>query len=112
MGDTITEETHPFKKEEMDGFRKWLAENGYDWNDPKLSLGYIKLGQVDLKTSFTNQSFKLIYEEMKDNLNIKSISLQGGDNCKNNFPYTLESDDWKKIQIEGLRQGYESRFMR
>tara|TARA_Y100001937_G_scaffold20468_1_gene28531 strand:+ start:39 stop:1157 length:1119 start_codon:yes stop_codon:yes gene_type:complete len=111
-GDTITEETHPFKKEEMDGFRKWLAENGYDWNDPKLSLGYIKLGQVDLKTSFTNQSFKLIYEEMKDNLNIKSISLQGGDNCKNNFPYTLESDDWKKIQIEGLRQGYESRFMR
>ena len=49
---------------------------------------------------------------MKDNLNIKSISIQGSENYENNFPYTLESKDWKQIQIEGLRQGYESRTMR
>jgi hypothetical protein len=111
-GDTITEEKHAFKKQEMDGYRKWLKENKYDWNDAKLSLGYIKIGQVDLDESFGDRSFKLIYKAMKDNLNIKSISIQGSENYENNFPYTLESDDWKQIQIEGLRQGYESRNMR
>ena len=111
-GATITEEQHDFKKEEMDEYRAWLHDNGYDWQDPKLSLGYIKIGQVDLDESFGNRSFKLIYDEMKDNLNIKSISIQGSENYENNFPYTLESKDWKQIQIEGLRQGYESRTMR
>ena len=111
-GATITEEQHDFKKEEMDEYRAWLHDNGYDWQDPKLSLGYIKIGQVDLDESFGNRSFKLIYDEMKDNLNIKSIAIQGSENYENSFPYTLESKDWKQIQIEGLRQGYESRTMR
>ena len=39
-GDTITEDSHPFKKKEMEGFRTWLKSNNYDWEDPKLSLGY------------------------------------------------------------------------
>ena len=111
-GDTITEDKHNFKKEEMDGFRKWLQENNFDWDDPKLSLGYIKVGQVDLETSFQNRPFKLIYDEMKNNLNIKNISIRGSENYENDFPYTLDSADWKQIQIEGLKRGYESRSMR
>jgi len=111
-GDTITEDKHNFKKEEMDGFRKWLQENNFDWDDPKLSLGYIKVGQVDLETSFQNRPFKLIYDEMKNNLNIKNISIRGSENYENDFPYTLDSADWKQIQMEGLKRGYESRSMR
>ena len=111
-GDTISEHTHDFKREEMNGFRKWLQENNYDWEDPKLSLGYIKLGQVDLESSFQDKSFTKIYNIMKDNLNIKNITIRGVGIHQNDFPYTLESDDWKQIQIEGLKQGYESRSMR
>jgi len=111
-GDTITEETHDFKKEEMDRYRAWLKENNYDWEDPKLSLGYIKIGQVDLETSFQNRPFTSIYEAMKDNLNIKNITIRGVGIHQNDFPYTLESDDWKQIQMEGLKRGYESRSMR
>ena len=111
-GDNITEATHPFKKDEINDFRKWLKENNYDWEDPKLSLGYIKLGQVDLESSFQNKSFMKIYGTMKDNLNISKIQLIGSENYENNFPYTLESDDWKQIQIEGLKRGYESRSVR
>ena len=111
-GDTVTEETHDFKKEEMDGYRAWLKENKYDWEDPKLALGYIKMGQVDLETSFQNSRFKSIYEVMKDNLDIKNITIRGVGIHQNDFPYTLESDDWKQIQMEGLRKGYESRSMR
>lgn len=111
-GNTITEAKHDFKKREMEGFRTWLKENDYDWEDPKLALGYIKIGQVDLETSFQNRPFELIYEIMKDNLNIKNITIRGVGIHQNDFPYTLESDDWKQIQMEGLRKGYESRSMR
>ena len=111
-GDTITEETHDFKKEEMDGYRAWLKENNYDWEDPKLSLGYIKIGQIDLETSFQNRPFLGIYDVMKNNLNIKNITIRSKELYENDFPYTLESKDWKQIQMEGLKRGYESRSMR
>jgi len=111
-GDTITEDTHDFKKQEMQGYRAWLKENKYDWEDPKLSLGYIKIGQVDLETSFQNRPFTSIYEVMKDNLNIKNITIRGVGTHQNDFPYTLDSKDWKQIQMEGLKKGYESRSMR
>ncbi len=111
-GQTITEEQHGFKKEEMDGFRKWLKENNYDWEDPKLSLGYIKLGQVDLESSFQDKSFTKIYNIMKDNLNIKKIQIIGNETYENDFPYTLDSEDWRQIQMEGLSKGYESRSVR
>ena len=34
------------------------------------------------------------------------------DSCVNNFPYTLESDDWKQLEIDYLNVGSESRSMR
>ena len=111
-GDTITESTHGFKKQEMDGFRTWLKDNNYDWEDPKLSLGYIKIGQVDMKLAFQNKSFLDVYKIMKDNLNIKSIHTIGSRSWENEYPYTLDSEDWKQIQMEGLKRGYESRSMR
>ena len=109
-GQTITEKD-TFKKEEMDQFRAWLSENDYEWNDPKLSLGYIKLGQVDMETAFGQKTFLEVYDEMKNNLNIKEIyTTEELVSCE--YPYTLDSDSWKQIQIEGLKEGYESRSMR
>jgi len=111
-GQTITED-QDFKKKEMNQYRQWLKENGYDWEDPKLSLGYIKIGQVDLQRTFgTNASIHDIHYAMNDNLNITSIRTITGPSVECDYPYTLESDDWKQIQIEGLKQGYESRSVR
>ncbi len=112
-GDTITEKTHDFKKEEMDEYRKWLEDNNFDWEDPKLSLGYIKIGQVDLQRTFgTNATFQQIYDTMIDNLNITSIKTIASGTIECDYPYTLDSDNWKQIQMEGLKNGYESRGMR
>ena len=111
-GQTITE-SEDFKKEEMDQYRTWLKDNGYDWQDPKLSLGYIKIGQVDLQRTFgTNATFLEIYDRMSENLNITSIRTIFGPTIECDYPYSLDSDDWKQIQMEGLKQGYESRSMR
>ena len=111
-GQTITEQ-HDFKKEEMDHFRTWLKENNYDWEDPKLSLGYIKIGQVDLDKTFgKGKSFSEIYNVLSNNLNITNIKIVAKNEVECNYPYSLESDDWKQIQMEGLKSGYKSRGVR
>ena len=112
-GQTVKEATHDFKKEEMDQYRAWLKDNNYDWEDPKLSLGYIKIGQVDLQRTFgASATFKEIYETMSSNLNITSIKTMSNRTIECAYPYTLDSDDWRQIQMEGLKRGYESRSMR
>ena len=112
-GQTITEAKHDFKKIEMDQYREWLKQNSYDWEDPKLSLGYIKIGQVDLQRTFgTNATLNDIHETMNRNLNITSIKVIETATIECDYPYTLDSDDWKQIQMEGLRSGYESRTLR
>lgn len=107
-GQTITNSRNSFKKDEMDKFKSWLEDNNYDWQDPKLSLGYIKLGQIDLNKTFGNTNFLEIYNTMLDNLNINSIKTS----IKCEYPYTLDSENWKKIQMDNLREGYESRNLR
>jgi len=96
----------------MDGFRKWLKENNYDWEDPKLSLGYIKIGQVDMKLGFANNPFREVYNDMKNNLNIKSIHTIGSYSVQCEYPYTLDNEDWKQIQMDRLKEGYESHSLR
>ena len=49
---------------------------------------------------------------MKNNLNIKSIHTIGSYSIQCEYPYSLDSDDWKKIQMEELRKGYESHSLR
>ena len=111
-GQTVTEQ-QDFKKEEMDQYRSWLKDNGYDWEDSKLSLGYIKIGQVDLQRTFgTKATIIDIHNTMNENLNITSIRTITGPSIECDYPYSLDSDDWKQIQMEGLKQGYESRNMR
>ena len=111
-GQTITEQKHDFKKQEVDEYRAWLEDNNYDWEDPRLSLGYIKIGQVDLQRTFGNSAeFKEIYETMSNNLNITSIKTMSNRTIECEYPYTLDSDDWQQIQMEGLKKGYESRSM-
>ena len=111
-GDTITEETHAFKKKEIEEFKKWLKENNYDWDDPILSLGYIKLGQVDLKRSFGTENFKEIYNTLSNNLNITKIEVFDGQTTNSDYSYSLDSPDWQQIQIDGLKKGYESHSLR
>ena len=112
-GQTITEGQHSFKKQEMNDYRKWLEANGYDWEDAKLSLGHIKIGQVDLQRTFgTDASIHKIHTVMTDNLNITSIRTITGPSVECDYPYTLDDVDWKQLQMKGLKQGYESRSMR
>ena len=103
-GQTINENTFDWKKDEMDQYRTWLKENNYDWENSKLSLGYIKLGQIDLARSFGEEAnFNEIYQTMSQNLNIKKIkNITSGVECE--YTYSIDDDDWRQIQIEALEK--------
>ncbi len=105
-GQTINEDTFDWKQKEMDDYRDWLKLNGYDWDDPKLALGYIKIGQVDLQKSFGTTEFREIHDMMLENLNISNITVNASRTFECDYPYTLDSSDWQKIQMESLRHGY------
>ena len=110
-GATITDES-AFKQKELVEFQNWLKKNNFDWNDPKLALGYIKLGQVDLHKSFGTSDFQQVYKQMIDCLNIQSIEYVGNENIKTEYNYTLSQPDWKDLQLRELKKGYESYSMR
>ena len=111
-GQTINEDTFSWKKEEMNDFRSWLKLNDFDWEDPKLSLGYIKLGQVDLKKSFGTENFLEIYKQLSNNLNITKIEIIEGKTTDCEYPYSLETPNWEQIQINAMKAGYESHSLR
>ena len=65
-----------------------------------------------MKLAFQDKPFLEVYDVMKNNLNIKSIHIVGSRTWEKDYPYTLESNDWKKIQMDNLKEGYESRSLR
>ena len=111
-GRTIVEDTFEWKKAEIKSYKMWLEENGYDWTDPKLSLGYIKLGQINIMENFGTDDFLKVYERMQNNLNISSITITGTKETTCKYSYRLDDENWKKIQMDYLKVGYESRGLR
>ena len=49
---------------------------------------------------------------MSKNLNITKIKLIGEHGVECEYPYSLDDNDWKEIQKDRLKIGYESRNMR
>ena len=65
-----------------------------------------------MKLAFQNKPFLEVYNQMKNNLNIKSIHTIGSYSVQCEYPYSLDSEDWKQIQMDKLKEGYESHSLR
>ncbi len=103
-GRDINEQNHPWHSKEQQQFREWLSRNGMDYNDPKLSLGYIKIGQVNLKKSFDTVDFTEILKKLSAHLDIYQIHADG---VTGTFNYVWSDDNYKKMQIDFLKPGYD-----
>lgn len=59
---------HPFMQQQLTEFRAWLENNGFDPDDPALTIGHPQVGQVNLQRSFGSNAcqeiWKLLYEHM------------------------------------------------
>jgi hypothetical protein len=103
-GRSINEQNHEWHSKEQQQFRGWLTRNGMDYNDPKLSLGYIKIGQVNLEKSFGTTDFFKMIDLISKHLDIFKIKI---DNVECTFDYVWSDDNYKQMQIDFLRPGYD-----
>ena len=103
-GRDINEQNHEWHAQEQKAFREWLTRNGMDYNNPKLSLGYIKIGQINLEKSFGTENFTEILKKISSHLDIYQIHV---DDVTGTFNYVWSDDNYKQMQIDFLRPGYD-----
>ena len=89
---------------EQQAFNTWLVENNLDPKNPKLSLGYLLIGWVDLERSFNTTDMISIHDILSRYLDIFSIEIDG---VKNIFDYVWSDSNYKQMQIDMMRPGYD-----
>lgn len=89
---------------EQDQFKAWLSKQGYNPNDSSgLSLGYLPLGQIDVRSAFGNSDFDDIIDLLGQHLDIYRIEVDG---ISATYDYHWSDADWRQKQIDFLRPGY------
>ena len=102
--DVCRKDKHPWHEEEQINFQRWLVDNNLDPMDLKLSLGYLPVGKIDLLRSFNTTDIKIIWNIMSDYLDIYSIEVDG---IKNTFDYCWSDSNYKQMQIDIMKPGYD-----
>lgn len=102
--DVTVDMEYPWHDKEQHDFKLWLIANGLDPQDPKLSLGYLPVGQIDLTTSFGTSDMFEIWDKLSNHLDIYSIEVDG---VKKIFDYCWSDADYKQQQIATMRTGYD-----
>ncbi len=97
------ENTHWHTKQQ-DDFNNWLIENNLDPSDTNLSNGHLLIGNIDLDKNFgTKDQFK-IWEILSSHLDVYEIEING---VKKKYNYCWTDKDYKEMQINMMRPGYD-----
>ena len=94
----------PWHNEQQDKFKQWLIDNNLDPKDKNLSLGYLPIGEVDLLRSFGTTDMFEVWEQLSNHLDIYQISVDG---VTQTFDYCWSDDNYKQMQIDMMRPGYD-----
>ena len=78
-----------------------MLENNIDPTNTQLSLGYLKIGQVDLAGSFGTTDANEIWQQLGSHLDIYSIEVDG---VVATFDYAWSDPDHESRQIENLKR--------
>tara|TARA_B100001057_G_scaffold392920_1_gene401691 strand:- start:6822 stop:7961 length:1140 start_codon:yes stop_codon:yes gene_type:complete len=99
----VTEKTAPWFAEQQNKFYKWLDKNNFDKNDPKLALGFIKIGQCDLKKSFGTTDPQKVWSILSKHLDVYKIKIEDVEHV---FEYVWTQPNYKEQQIKIMEPGY------
>lgn len=91
----------PWHDKTQSDFRAWIEKHGLDFDNPALSLGYLKIGQVDLEESFGTVVPEEIWQQLGSHLDIYSIEVNG---TVGFFDYNWSDPDHKERQIKNLKR--------
>ena len=80
-------------------FKVWLENNGFDPEDPSLTIGHPQVGQVDLVRSFGTEDYREIWAALNTRLNVTAIRTGDAEQV---YPYTWADADYMENQIKCL----------
>ena len=92
---------YKWMQDELDNFRQWLIENGFDPDDKSLTIGHPQVGQVDLFKTFGTSDHNIIWKILGQHLNVHSIETS---DQYVRYNYDWFDTDYMHAQIEVIEQ--------
>lgn len=97
--DVVRGGSHPWHDQEQQRFKSWIQQNGLDFDDVNLSLGYLKIGQVDIEQSFPGMTIDQIWQLMGQHLDIYKIKIN---DVSATYDYCWSDHNHESRQIKAL----------
>lgn len=91
---------HPWMQIRLDEFRTWLKRNGFDPDDPALTIGHPKIAQVNLSESFGNKNLFEIWDTLISHMDVYSVSVAGHTAI---YDYCWQDHNYMQLQIQALK---------
>lgn len=82
-------------------FREWLTANGFDPEDPSLTIGHPQVGQVDLERSFGTTDYREIWSVINQHANV--IKLKTSE-AEVEYNYNWTDSNYAEQQIRKLKE--------
>jgi hypothetical protein len=82
---------YSFMHQQLAEFRSWLEINGFDPDDPALTIGHPQIGQVDLQRSFGTQDHFEIWTTLGNHMDVVEIRTS---QQKQTYPYHWSDPDY------------------
>ncbi len=81
-------------------FRAWLERNGFDPDNPGLTIGHPQVGQVDLQRSFGTENWQDIYSQLSQHQDVYKIRTS---TMQATYNYRWSDPDYIEQQIRSLK---------
>lgn len=91
---------HPWMTRNLQDFRAWLVDNGFDPNDPDLTLGHPQCGQVDLWRSFGTMNHFEIWRQLETHLDVSAVSTSSQ---RREYAYHWNDADYIHTMLGGYK---------
>jgi hypothetical protein len=91
---------YPWQIVQLAEFREWLTRNGFNPDDPSLTVGHPQVGQVDLERSFGTQDYEMIWAQLAQHLDVYSVRTSTASAIYN---YHWNDSDYDLQQIKALK---------
>lgn len=89
---------HPWMATNVAQFRQWLINNGFDPEDPELTIGHPKVAQIDFER-FPVKDPDTVWRLMYQYLDVYRIRVAGVE-CV--YDYRWSDDNYQQLQIQAL----------
>jgi hypothetical protein len=90
----------PWQKKQLIEFRQWLEANNFDPEDPSLTIGHPKVGQVNLLASFGTSNYLEIWPQLNNYMDVYKISTR---EAVATYDYHWSNPDYREQQTRILK---------